>query len=245
MKTTRRSFLLSGLAAGMGAPHPDALRAAVPTSPLLEEVRTRVMPVLKERLKEKKLAPGQPVHLRVFKESKELELWMQPKPGTWRHFKTWPIATWGEGTLGPKQREGDGQAPEGFYAVGPKQLNPNSKYHLAFNLGYPNAFDQALGRTGSFLMVHGAEVSIGCFAMTNVGIEEIYLLVEAALNAGQEAFAVHIFPFRMTAERLSRESASPWRAFWENLKEGWDRFEKTTSPPIVRVKDGRYHFPSA
>lgn len=206
----------------------------------LDEIRRRVLPRLQSAAAENKLTVGSPVFLRLFKESKELELWMQSANGKFALFKTWAIATWGPGKLGPKLAEGDLQAPEGFYSVAKKQLNPNSKYHLAFNLGYPNAFDHAHGRTGSYLMVHGSDVSIGCFAMTDAGIEEIYLLVEAALDAGQPAFQVQSLPFRFTPERLEREKANPLLPFWKNLQEGSDAFERDKVPPGISVREKRY-----
>ena len=139
---------------------------------------------------------GAEVFLRIFKESKELEVWLR-KGAEFQLFKTFPICYY-SGKLGPKTKQGDEQAPEGFYFVNKGRLNPNSSYHLSFNLGYPNAYDRAYGRTGNYLMVHGNCVSVGCYAMTNAGIEEIYLIVEKSLAAGQKLFRVHAFPFRMS-----------------------------------------------
>ena len=144
------------------------------------------------------------------------------------------------GDLGPKLKEGDRQSPEGFYRVGKGALNPNSKFHLSFNLGFPNTYDRAQGRTGSFLMVHGACASIGCYAMTDPGIEEIYLLVEAALNGGQDAVPVHAFPFHMTKTRLAQEQDNRWHGFWRDLKTGYDAFEARRIPPEIQVSDGHY-----
>jgi murein L,D-transpeptidase YafK len=144
------------------------------------------------------------------------------------------------GELGPKLAEGDGQTPEGFYEVNPRGLNPKSHYHLAFNIGYPNAYDRAHGRTGSFIMVHGSRVSIGCFAMTNDSIEQIYCLVEAALERGQAAVPIHCFPFRMTAERMALALESPWFGFWTQLHEGYIAFEATRFPPVMAVRRKRY-----
>jgi murein L,D-transpeptidase YafK len=144
------------------------------------------------------------------------------------------------GKLGPKLKEGDLQAPEGFYEVGKKQLNPMSRFHLSFNVGYPNAYDRYHGRTGSLIMVHGSNVSIGCFAMTDPVIEEIYLLVEAALKGGQEAVKVQVFPFRMTPEKMSAVEGE-WAGFWrDELWPGYERFERTGVPPEVGVREGRY-----
>jgi len=153
-----------------------------------------------QQLTDKGFALGDPVFMRIFKEEAELEVWMQ-KGDAFELFKTYPICNY-SGDLGPKLREGDRQSPEGFYFVGKSALNPNSSYHLSFNLGYPNAYDRARNRTGSYLMVHGDCRSIGCYAMTDAGIEEIYGLGAAALNAGQAFFRAHAFPFRMTDARM-------------------------------------------
>lgn len=195
---------------------------------------------LGERLAAAGFAAGQPVYLRIFKEESSLEVWME-RNGRFERALTYPVCAW-SGSLGPKLREGDGQSPEGFYLVSRRQLKPDSSYHRAFNIGFPNAFDRAQGRTGSFLMVHGACVSIGCYAMTDAFIEEIYTLVEQALANGQEAVPVHIFPFRMTQERLARASAEPWAAFWHNLAEGDRLFQSTGQPPRAYACGGRYGF---
>ena len=124
----------------------------------------------------------------------------------------------------------------------PGQLNPSSRFHLSFDLGYPNAYDRAHGRTGSALMVHGDCVSIGCYAMTDAGIEEIYALADAALRGGQTLFRMHVFPFRLTAENLLQHRYSRWYSFWENLQEGYRLFEEHGRPPDVEVRDGEYVF---
>ena len=199
--------------------------------------------VLDKTLRANQLQPGDPIFIRIFKESKELEMWMRPSRSTkYVHVKTYPIANYGYGDLGPKLAEGDGQAPTGFYEVGRSQLNPNSDFHLSFNLGFPNAFDRARGRTGTFLMVHGDTASIGCYAMTDKLIEEIYHLADSALAAGQEKFSVHAFPFRMTKERLAKESDNPWHEEWQNLKKGYDLFERAHVPPRVTGSKSGYSF---
>jgi murein L,D-transpeptidase YafK len=214
-----------------------------PTSKRFQSVRERVAPRLKADLQAQGLALGAPVFLRVFKEEAELEVWIHHDSGRFKKFRTYPIAAF-SGALGPKLQEGDRQAPEGFYHVSPGRMNPNSRFHLSFNLGYPNAFDRAHGRTGSFLMVHGSQVSIGCYAMTDPLIEEIYTLADAALRRGQPFFRVHCFPFRMADERMARLTAkeAPWRPFWENLREGYAHFERHHLPPDVTVSGKRYQF---
>lgn len=162
---------------------------------------------------------GCPVFLRIVKETRTLELRVQEN-GKWRLLKTYPILAM-SGEAGPKTAEGDRQAPEGFYATTSALLNPRSKFHLAFNIGYPNAYDRSLGRTGSFIMVHGGERSIGCFAMGDPAIEEIYTMVHQALRAGQTAVPIQIYPFEMTPERMAQERNSPHYEFWQHLLPGW------------------------
>lgn len=186
------------------------------------------------------ISPGAPVFIRIFKLESELELWVE-KGGRFVRFATYPICLW-SGRLGPKIREGDRQAPEGFYTVASEQLNPNSRWHRSFNLGFPNAFDRAHGRNGSFLMVHGGCGSIGCYAMTDPVVDEIWRMVTAALDKGQPRFAVHAFPFRMTERNMLLRRGHPWESFWANLKEGYDLFEETRLPPMVSVCNGRYAF---
>lgn len=195
---------------------------------------------LDKRLAAEKVALGAPVLIRIFKREFELELWLA-KDGKFTRFATYPICRW-SGALGPKLKQGDAQAPEGFYTVDQSALNPNSKYHLSFNLGYPNAFDQAHGRTGSLIMVHGNCVSIGCFAMTDPVIDEIWKIVTAALAGGQSRFQVEVFPFRMTEANLDWRADDERAPFWRDLKKGYDLFEQTQVPPKVSVCNGRYAF---
>ncbi|NJM35359.1 MAG: hypothetical protein HC850_12365 [Rhodomicrobium sp.] len=180
-----------------------------------------------------------PILVRIFKEESQLEIWKQKADGRFYHFKTYPICTW-SGELGPKLNEGDKQAPEGFYTVTPGQMNPNSQFHLAFNLGYPNSYDKVNGRTGAALMVHGDCRSAGCYAMTDALIEEIYALAREAFRGGQTKFHVHAFPFRMTEENMKRHRNSKWYSFWKTLKAGYDDFELTRLPPKVTVCSRQY-----
>lgn len=159
-------------------------------------------------------------------------------------FRAYPICAF-SGALGPKLRVGDGQAPEGFYAVSEGRMNPYSSYHLSFDLGYPNDFDRAHGRTGSALMVHGNCVSIGCYAMGDDAIEEIWTMMAAAFSGGQSVVRVHAFPFAMTAANLKAQARNPNLDFWSNLKEGWDWFETNGRPPNVSVANKRYIFSEA
>jgi murein L,D-transpeptidase YafK len=195
---------------------------------------------LDERLAAQGVKLGDPVMLRLFKLESQLELWVE-KDGRFVRFATYPICLW-SGRLGPKVKEGDRQAPEGFYTVSAEQLNPNSRWHRAFNLGYPNEFDRAKGRDGSFIMVHGGCSSIGCFAMTDPVVDELWRIVTAALDKGEGRVPVHVFPFRMTEANLKARRSDQWAGFWADLKKGHDLFERTRVPPVVSVCNGRYAF---
>jgi murein L,D-transpeptidase YafK len=224
----------------------------------LPRVKPQPSVALATRLAAKGLKYGQPVFIRIIKHTSELELWMgadlagkdladkTPADKTsaapaWTLLHTYPICKW-SGALGPKIKEGDRQAPEGFYAISQGALNPHSRNHLAFDLGFPNAFDRAHGRTGTFLMVHGNCSSIGCYAMTNDGIDEIYRLVEEALKAGQASVPVHAFPFRMTDANMRKKRSERWSGYWANLKNGWDQFEASRQPPAVFACGQAYRF---
>ena len=178
---------------------------------------------------------------RIFKEEGKVEVWKQKTNGRYDMIAEYDICKW-SGKLGPKFTEGDRQAPEGFYTVRPAQMNPQSSYHLAFNIGYPNAYDRANGRTGSNLMVHGACSSSGCYSMTDEQIEEIYAFGRDAFRGGQTEFQIQAFPFRMTAANMARYRNDPNYEFWKMLKEGYDHFEITKVPPKVDVCEKRYVF---
>ena len=192
-------------------------------------------------MSEKGMSKDQPILIRSYKKESELEVWKRKADGQYALLKTYPMCRW-SGQLGPKKREGDRMAPEGFYAITPQQMNPNSAYYVSFNMGYPNAYDRSLGRTGAHLMVHGACSSAGCYSMTDDQIGEIYALVREAQNAGQRAVQMQAFPFRMTAKNLAQHRLDPNIAFWKNLKEGSDYFEVTHDEPAVSVAGGRYVF---
>ena len=182
-----------------------------------------------------------PIVIRIYKEESTLEVWKQDRSGKFALLNSYPICKF-SGSLGPKLTEGDHQAPEGFYDITPDQMNPNSSEYLAFNTGFPNTFDRSLGRTGSFLMVHGGCRSVGCYAMTDYAMEEIYGLADEAFKGGQEKVQLQAFPFRMTVQNLASHTGDPNMPFWEMLKAGNDAFLATERPPKVAVCDRRYVF---
>lgn len=190
------------------------------------------------RLEKLDLSEGDPVLIRIFKEETELEVWMK-KGERYVLFATYPICHW-SGTLGPKLAEGDKQSPEGFYTITRRQMHRSGRWPRSLNLGFPNVFDRSLLRTGSYILIHGGCSSVGCYAMTNPVISEVFGLVEKALKAGQQHVPVHVFPFRMTQANLDKHSTSEWLGFWHNLKRGYDSFESTRLPPVVSVCNGKY-----
>lgn len=193
---------------------------------------------LKRRLADKGLAFGNPLMIRIFKEESELELWVR-NGERFELFASYPICNW-SGALGPKLTEGDKQSPEGLYSIGSRQLHRSGRWRRSLDIGFPNTFDKAHGRTGSYILVHGGCTSIGCFAMTNRVMEEIFTLSESALARGQDRIHVHVFPFRMTQKNLAVHADSPWSGFWVGLKGAYDRFEQTRLPPRVSICDKRY-----
>ncbi len=194
---------------------------------------------LKERLQSRSLKSSLPILIRIFKAESKVELWMQ-KDGVFNLFATYPICNW-SGTLGPKLKEGDRQTPEGFYTVTRRQLHRRGRWRNALNLGFPNAYDRALDRSGSYILVHGGCSTVGCFAMTDDVAREIYRLTSAAIYGGQKHVPVHVFPFHMSQKNLAAHATSPWFDFWSDLKEGYDAFERNRRLPRVSVCDGRYH----
>lgn len=214
-----------------------------PEHPRAAAASERVRPGLEASLFEKGLRFGDSVFLRAYKKERVLEVFVRDREdGRYRLFRSYRVAA-ASGVLGPKLREGDNQVPEGFYFVPPSAMNPQSSFHLSFNIGFPNAFDRHHGRDGSFIMVHGGRASTGCLAMTDPGIEEIYILCDAAHRSGQTFFRVHIFPFRMTSENLAAHRNHKWHGFWRNLREGHEWFVKHGVPPDAGVSaDGKYTF---
>src|SRR6202166_4805927 len=200
-----------------------------------------VSPKLLADMAEKDMDLQSPILTRLFKEEAELEVWKQDRSGRFALLKTYPICRW-SGDLGPKVREGDRQAPEGFYAITPGQMNPQSAYYLSFNTGFPNAFDRSLGRSGSELMVHGDCSSRGCYAMTDGQIAEIYSLGRESFFGGQRAFQFQAYPFRMTPVNMAKHRNNPNMPFWKMIKEGYDHFEVTRQEPKVDFCEKKYVF---
>jgi murein L,D-transpeptidase YafK len=220
----------------LAACNPDTIPTGRSLAPLSDKMLSTI--------KDKRMDKDSPILVRLFKEESELEVWKKNQDGEFALLKTYPICRW-SGDLGPKIKEGDRQAPEGFYTITPGQMNPNSNYYLAFNTGYPNSFDRAWGRTGSELMVHGDCSSRGCYAMTDEQIQEIYALARESFYGGQKEFQFEAFPFRMTALNMAKHRNNPNFPFWKMIKEGYDDFEAAHQEPKVAVCEKRYVFDAA
>jgi murein L,D-transpeptidase YafK len=223
-------------AVALGGCETDGTGMMIPAramAPLSDEMVTLLV--------QKDMPKESPILVRIFKEEAELEVWKQDSSGQYALLRTYPICRW-SGALGPKVREGDRQAPEGFYAITPGQMNPNSNWYLSFNIGFPNAYDRANDRSGAFLMVHGDCSSAGCYAMTDEQMGEIYALGREAFLGGQKEFQVQAYPFRMTALNMARHRNNPAMPFWRMIKQGNDIFETTRQEPKVDVCAKHYVF---
>jgi len=211
------------------------------TLELDQKATQSISPRLKGEMAKKQMRADGAVLVRIFKQESELEIWKRTPSGKFALLKTYPICRW-SGDLGPKKKTGDRRAPEGFYTVNARQLNPKSRYYLSFDIGFPNRLDAALGYTGDALMVHGACSSQGCYAMTDEAMAEIYPVVRDALKGGQPGFQVQAFPFRMTPKNMASHKNHPDFAYWQNIKEGYDIFEVTKRQPQVSYCGGKYVF---
>lgn len=194
-----------------------------------------------ELMKKLDMKASSPVLMRIFKEENKFEVWKMNASGRYALLKSYDICRW-SGNLGPKVKEGDRQAPEGFYSISPGLMNPKSDWYLAFNTGFPNAYDRANGRTGSALMVHGSCSSRGCYAMTDPQIQEIYALAREAFRGGQKAFQLQALPFRLDGKNMAKHWNDANMPFWKMLKEGYDTFEMTRMEPKVDVCGRKYVF---
>jgi len=182
--------------------------------------------------------PGE-LYVRAFKQERVLEVWAGEKGQKLRKVKTFPFCA-ASGDVGPKRREGDEQVPEGFYTL--DQFNPRSQFHLSMRVSYPNDADRRLGERplGGAIYVHGNCMSIGCIAIEDGPIEELYLMVLEARARMKRDVPIHIFPRRLDAKGLAALEKHPRAtprlvSFWRGLEPGWRYFEETRRPPQVSV----------
>lgn len=232
-----KAFYLLLLSLLMAKP---ARKPEIPDSKLAVNVRTKVWPRLQKELDSRGLKFNYPIYLRVFKETSVLEVWIRSGP-QYQFFKSYNVCYF-SGGLGTKTKTGDNKSPEGFYTLKPNQLFPFSSYYLAMNIGYPNKLETLKGYTGDAIMMHGHCASIGCYAMGDSGIEEIYTLVYKAFTSGQQQINLDIFPFRMDEKHMNSYKSDPCIAFWKTMKPGYDLFEKNHIPQLASIKNKEYSF---
>ncbi len=251
MKTAKIALpLLFLLTIPSSAEEPKSFREMQWKYPRVRTASKEKDEVLRQRFKEKSVAyPPRAILLRAFKQEGLLELWAtdaDDKPYVLVH--EYRICT-SSGTLGPKRRFGDEQVPEGFYEL--DWFNPQSNFFLSLHINYPNASDRILGshqNPGGDIFLHGNCASIGCIPITDDGIKEVYWLVVLVHDQGQQHLPIQIFPARLTDDGLkalatTRANQPGLIAFWSNLKIGYDLFEKTHLPPLIKTrKDGTYEF---
>lgn len=164
--------------------------------------------------------PPQKITLLAIKDEKKLTLWSSNAQGQYQYIRSYPILA-ASGKLGPKLQEGDRQVPEGIYRI--IGLNPNSSYHLSMKLNYPNTFDlkyaKAEGRTqpGSNIFIHGKAASIGCLAMGDPAIEQLFTLVH---DVGRENVEVIISPTNPNLSTLKQPKNTPkWvNTLYQNIQ---------------------------
>lgn len=215
----------------------------------LFDVFSKTADSLKKQFEQKKLQwPPSEVYIRSFKYDKQLEVWIKSKDKeTFKLFKSYKVCMQ-SGSTGPKRFEGDYQVPEGFYYI--NEFNPNSNYHLALGLNYPNASDKILSdslRPGNNIYIHGNCVSTGCIAISDEPIEELYVLTSIAKDNGQDFIPVHVFPVKYNNKKsfeylaLATKENQPLQKFAITLKEAFDYFEEKKKLPVIIVnKSGQY-----
>jgi murein L,D-transpeptidase YafK len=224
------SIILCLFVAGCAGSFTDPKRGLAPQSPSLVAASERAGSTA-----------NSPVLIRIFKQSRELELWRMTGSQTYALVRTYDICAF-SGTLGPKHKQGDRQAPEGFYSISPSQLNYHSIRFLSLDTGYPNAYDRAHKATGSALMIHGGCDSAGCYAIEDAPAQEVFTAVRDALKNKQRQVQLQIYPFRMNAFNMAVYSKDPNINFWQQLKVGYDIFEQTRREVKVSVVGNKYRF---
>lgn len=210
---------------------------------------SKVEDSLRKQFEEKKLQwPPQELYLRSFKYDRQLEVWVnEDSKGPFKLFKTYKVCMQ-SGSMGPKRMEGDYQVPEGFYYI--NEFNPNSNYHLALGLNYPNASDKLLSdslRPGNSIYIHGSCVSTGCIAISDAPIEELYVIASQVKEQGQDFIPVHVYPVKYSVKRSFDYLAEATKEnqllqeFAVSLKAAFDYFEAKKQLPVILInKKGQY-----
>jgi len=213
------------------------------------DVFSRMEDSVKKQFEKQNLAwPPEAMYIRSFKYDRQLEVWVKgSNKDPYKLFKTYKVCMQ-SGTMGPKRMEGDYQVPEGFYHI--NEFNPNSNYHLSLGLNYPNASDRILSdltRPGNAIYIHGKCVSTGCIPISDIPMEELYIIASFVKLNGQEFIPVHVFPVRYNVKKsyeyLSNtiKNNVPLQEFNQHIREVYDYFELKKQLPVIMVnKKGEY-----
>lgn len=188
------------------------------------------------------------LYIRIIKNEQCLEVWGKAKGKNIFHWFTTYFFCSNIGDLGPKREEGDFQIPEGFYKV--DRFNPESEFHLSMGINYPNKLDTMQSTTanlGKDIFIHGACVTVGCVPIGDDLIQELYIMVVEAINAGYTTVPVHIFPFRMTDDNFEKIKAqhpeiyAQNEALWRSMQPAYQLFEDYYLVPQTSVNSkGQY-----
>jgi murein L,D-transpeptidase YafK len=204
---------------------------------------------LKLEFKEKGLEwPAKFMYVRAFKVERQLEVWVKGDyADAFQLFKVYKVCAT-SGTYGPKRKEGDKQIPEGFYYI--NEFNPNSNYHLALGLNYPNASDAILSdhqKPGGDIYIHGNCVTIGCLPLTDSLIEQVYFMASVVKDQGQDFIPVHIYPMRYDNPKsveqfnIKTKAKSEVQQFANSIRDAYEYFEDTHQLPAVMINSkGNY-----
>ena len=244
-------FMLALIIAGTTIAQP-AINDIKKSSAKVSDVYNRMEDSVIKQFENQHLAwPPAEMYVRTFKYDRQLEIWVKgSSKEPFKLFKTYKVCMQ-SGTMGPKRMEGDYQVPEGFYYI--NEFNPNSNYHLSLGLNYPNASDKILSdgvRPGSNIYIHGNCVSTGCIPISDIPIEEVFIIATAVKEQeGQDFIPVHVFPIRYnvkkSAEYLSNitQDNPALQAFNNNIRLAFDFFEAKKQLPIIMVNQkGEYVF---
>ena len=242
---TKRAFWAASVGLGVGlflaspahAQTTRRLRIRIPTTATGQAAIGRVRGRLQISYDAMGLVFGAPIYLRLIKEQKRLEIWVQKRQSDFIRLRSYKICG-SSAVLGPRRRGGSARQPEGFYMIGTNSLRPQAVSYLGLDLNWPNAFDRAQGWSGETSVLQAGCASEPHFGLTDQDMEEVFTLVHSALAGGQTSVPVHIFPFEMGGLRMLTAQRSQNAAFWEQLAPAWQAFERTKKPPKCVSRGG-------
>jgi len=184
------------------------------------------------------------LYIRAFKEESMIELWARNSSSkTFQLVDSFEVCAM-SGTIGPKRKQGDRQVPEGFYHI--DRFNPSSNFHLSLGINYPNASDKRNSKAdnlGGDIFIHGSCVSIGCMAITDEQIKELYIYCVEAYSGGQTKIPVTIFPARLTTSNYNRlvKRMPEQKELWTELQTAYTIFNASKKlPDISFLENGRH-----